>query len=151
MRALHISTRLAGTDGVSLESAKLAATLEELGFERWDCAGETRFERAVTIPELHFRDPVAEELGARAFGGAGPDRQLDADLAERPQLVCLSKVDCVDADTAEAQFAELQEAAGRRILALSSLRGDGVKHIVRAMHKWLQQQPREPDDTSSPD
>jgi len=110
-------------------------------------------DRCRLLVHLVPADVAAEADGAAALYRTLNDelRRYDADLAERPQLVCLSKVDCVDADTAQAQFAELQEAAGRRILALSSLRGDGVKHIVRAMHKWLQQQPDEPDDTSSPD
>ena len=59
MRALHLATRLAGTDGVSLEAAKVARVLSELGFERLDCAGEVETPGAIRVPEMHFRDPVA--------------------------------------------------------------------------------------------
>jgi glycosyltransferase involved in cell wall biosynthesis len=83
VRALHLSTRLAGSDGVSLESAKLAAALERRGLERVDCAGEVAFERAHRIPAMHFRDPVALDLGARAFTGTEPDPQLDAAIEAR--------------------------------------------------------------------
>jgi mannosylglucosylglycerate synthase len=65
MRALYVSTRLAGTDGVSLENAKLLQVLEEAGFSPHMCAGELDADGppGTLLPELHFRDPVALELG----------------------------------------------------------------------------------------
>lgn len=86
MRALHLSTRLAGTDGVSLEAAKLARVLrDDFGFEPSFLAGEveTADGPAEEIPELHFRDPVAVSLGVRAFGGREVDATLEADLEAR--------------------------------------------------------------------
>jgi len=68
-------------------------------------------------------------------------RRYDQALAQRPQLVCLSKVDTVAPETADALLAELGEAAGRRVLGLSAVRGDGVDHLVRAMHKWARAHP----------
>lgn len=85
MRALYVSTRFAGTDGVSLENAKLLGVLEELGFDIHLCAGELDEDGppGTLVPELHFRDPVAVALGVRAFGGDDPDPTLRADLRER--------------------------------------------------------------------
>ena len=59
MKALVLATRLAGTDGVSLESDKLA--------------------------EMHFRDPAALALTARCFEGdpTPPDPTLDDDVRAR--------------------------------------------------------------------
>jgi GTP-binding protein len=77
--------------------------------------------------------------------------RYDAGLAERPQLVCLSKLDTVLPDDAERLLAELQEAAGRRVLGLSAVRGDGVDKLIRAMHKWVrahEPSPPEGDDTA---
>ncbi len=90
MRALHLATRLAGTDGVSLEATKVARVLAEHGFERLDCAGEVETPGAVQVPEMHFRDPLALRLGARAFANdtlddareLAPDPALDRELAE---------------------------------------------------------------------
>jgi glycosyltransferase involved in cell wall biosynthesis len=82
VRALHLATRLAGTDGVSLEAAKVARVLEELGFARLDCAGEVETPGAILLPEMHFRDPVAVDLHDRAFGGEDPDPDLDRDLED---------------------------------------------------------------------
>jgi glycosyltransferase involved in cell wall biosynthesis len=64
-----ISTRLAGTDGVSLETHKMAHVLRTLGHETVYCAGELdNPEEGLLVPELHFNDPVALALGELAFG-----------------------------------------------------------------------------------
>jgi mannosylglucosylglycerate synthase len=86
VRALTISTRLAGTDGVSLEAAKVCEALRGFGYENHLCAGELDPVRpdggtpAVLVPEIHFRDPTALALGERAFGGATPEPALRGDL-----------------------------------------------------------------------
>src|SRR6056297_1396291 len=82
MRALHLATRLAGTDGVSLEATKVARVLAEHGFERRDLAGEVETAGAIRVPEMHFRDPTAVRLGERAFSGDAPEPALDRELAD---------------------------------------------------------------------
>lgn len=75
MNVGFVSTRLAGTDGVSLETAKMAAVLRRLGHHVFYCAGELGGGApGLPAPELHFADPVAVSLGERAFGRelAGP-------------------------------------------------------------------------------
>ncbi len=70
MKIGFISTRLAGTDGVSLETVKWAAVLEHMGHQVFYCAGELETGGAPgrLIPELHFRDEEAIAIGQRAFG-----------------------------------------------------------------------------------
>jgi len=82
MRALYLSTRLAGTDGVSLETAKVAAVLEDLGFETVYCAGELDADGppGELIPAMHFDHHPAADLGRRAFGGDRPDPALEDDI-----------------------------------------------------------------------
>jgi glycosyltransferase involved in cell wall biosynthesis len=81
-----VSTRFAGTDGVSLESAKIAQVLARLGHDCFFCAGElgSGFP-GLGAPELHFEDPVAQALGRRAFGTGEPDRHLLADIGRRAE------------------------------------------------------------------
>lgn len=87
MRALHLSTRLAGTDGVSLEAFKVAHVLRrDFGFEPAYVAGELDPRDAVAtavIPEMHFRDPVAADLGRRAFASEEADPELERALDAR--------------------------------------------------------------------
>jgi glycosyltransferase involved in cell wall biosynthesis len=61
-----VSTRLAGLDGVSLETAKWATVLERMGHRISYCAGE--LSHGVLVPEMHFRDPEAEWIYSHAFG-----------------------------------------------------------------------------------
>jgi len=86
-RALTLATRLSGTDGVSLEAEKVAGALAERGFETIDCAGEVARPGALCIPEMHFRDAVAVELGERAFGGRPPGTDLAERLEERARML----------------------------------------------------------------
>ena len=84
MRIGFISTRLAGTDGVSLETQKLATIVRRMGHEAFYCAGELDGDvPGMLIPEIHFRDPLAMMLGERAFSSAEPDLALNAAIAER--------------------------------------------------------------------
>jgi len=82
MRALVVATRLAGTDGVSLESDKLTAALRRRGFDVAEAAGELDGPGRL-VPEMHFRDPRAQELGRRCFEADGDDPSLEADVRAR--------------------------------------------------------------------
>ncbi len=78
-----ISTRLAGTDGVSLETFKLATVLKKMNHQCFYCAGELDPTLpGLVAPELHFTDPVARTLSRRAFH-AHPDATLLDDIAHR--------------------------------------------------------------------
>ena len=83
-----ISTRLAGTDGVTLETEKVAQVLRRAGHEDFYCAGEldgALLERGIEAPELHFEDAVAVSLGQRAFGLGEADGTLLADIEARAE------------------------------------------------------------------
>lgn len=64
-----ISTRLAGTDGVSLETAKWADVLEEGGFPCFYMAGELDQlpERSFLVEEAHFAHPEIREIYEKCF------------------------------------------------------------------------------------
>jgi glycosyltransferase involved in cell wall biosynthesis len=69
MRIGFVSTRLAGVDGVSLETAKLARVLEEMGHETFYCAGEldSHARPGHLVPAMHFQAPLARALYQEAF------------------------------------------------------------------------------------
>jgi glycosyltransferase involved in cell wall biosynthesis len=84
MKIGFISTRLAGTDGVSLETAKWAAVARRLGHEIYYCAGQLQDDapNPTLIPELHFRDPEAQAIGELVFGLTEPPAGLSRRLGE---------------------------------------------------------------------
>ncbi len=69
-RVGFVSTRLAGTDGVSLETRKWVEVLERNGLECFFLAGEleTPRERSQLLPEAHFDHPRVRALTRLLFG-----------------------------------------------------------------------------------
>jgi len=67
-----ISTRLAGTDGVSLEAAKWAYILEDEGYNCFYMAGELDKDKpsrkSLLVKEAHFEHPEIKEISNECFG-----------------------------------------------------------------------------------
>lgn len=68
-----ISTRFAGTDGVTMESSKWASVLEDGGHSCFWLAGELEREPAesMLIPEAHFKHEKNQWISRRIFGCKG--------------------------------------------------------------------------------
>lgn len=84
-----IATRLAGVDGVSLETAKLVTVLERMGHTCFYCAGELDDggPPGDLIPEMHFKDPTAQRLHDIAFSTPTPSRDLFRDLYAQADML----------------------------------------------------------------
>jgi glycosyltransferase involved in cell wall biosynthesis len=81
MRVGFVSTRFAGTDGVSLETRKIGHILATLGHECFYCAGELDPDLPGMLdPRFHFADPAVLALQERAFADAVPDPALAAEV-----------------------------------------------------------------------
>ncbi len=66
-----VSTRLGGTDGVSLETAKWSNVLTGLGHECFYFAGQSEWpeDRSYIVPEASFDHPLVRQLTAELFDG----------------------------------------------------------------------------------
>jgi mannosylglucosylglycerate synthase len=66
-----ISTRFAGTDGVSMEASKWAAVLEQLGHTCFYFSGlsDRPPEKSRVVPEAFYRHPAIDELNRTAYTG----------------------------------------------------------------------------------
>ena len=73
-----ISTRIAGTDGVSLEIEKWADIFEQEGFTCFYFAGELdrAAERSHLVPEAHFTHPDIKDVYLESFDSTGRDRAI---------------------------------------------------------------------------
>ncbi|RLC67476.1 MAG: glycosyltransferase family 1 protein, partial [Chloroflexi bacterium] len=69
MNVGFVSTRLSGTDGVSLEAAKWVEILTGLGHECFYFAGESEWpeERSYVAPEAHFEHPDIRAINVDLF------------------------------------------------------------------------------------
>ncbi len=79
MRIGFISTRLNGTDGVSLEVEKWATVLRRMGHELFYCAGELGgyTTGGCLIPHLHFDHQSITSFSQRAFSENSRDRDTE--------------------------------------------------------------------------
>ena len=79
-----ISTRLAGTDGVSLETAKWARVFESEGFCCFYFAGELDREPEAChlVPEAHFTHPEIKDIYTKSFDVTVRDRRVTERIHE---------------------------------------------------------------------
>ncbi|TNE86322.1 MAG: GTPase ObgE [Deltaproteobacteria bacterium] len=70
-------------------------------------------------------------------------RKYGDELANRPQLVALSKIDTVTEEEASRIAAELAEAAGCQVFPISSVTGAGLRELVGSAYTLLNQQREE--------
>jgi mannosylglucosylglycerate synthase len=85
MRIGIVAARLAGVDGVTFETSKWEAALEEMGHEIRLCAGEVDALRynSRLIPAMHFTYPPAARVSAAAFD---PESDAEAVRSEIHRL-----------------------------------------------------------------
>ncbi|NIR17168.1 MAG: glycosyltransferase family 1 protein, partial [Desulfobacterales bacterium] len=79
-----VSTRLAGTDGVSLESDKWVQVMEERRLTCYYFAGELDRppERSYLAEEAHFNHPEIQEIQQASFGITTRSRSLTKKIRE---------------------------------------------------------------------
>lgn len=77
-----VSTRFAGTDGVSLETEKWARIFEKEGMTSYYFAGELDRDpkRSYSVDEAHFHHPIIQEINQDCFGVNRRDRSLTAQI-----------------------------------------------------------------------
>jgi len=73
-----VSFRIAGTDGVSLETMKWAEVFEANNCACYYLGGEldTPAERSMVVEEMHFKHHAIREIYGQAFGGTERTREL---------------------------------------------------------------------------
>jgi hypothetical protein len=77
-----IATRLQGTDGVSLETAKWSAVLERMGYTCYFFAGLSDWDehRTMVVPEAFFEHPRIKEIQMQCFGKLTRSSQLTGEI-----------------------------------------------------------------------
>ena len=88
-RVAFVSTRIAGTDGVSLEIAKWAHVIEKMGVQCYYFAGESDRppDRTALIEEAHFNHPEILDISQRAFESENRTTQLTDDILRIARVI----------------------------------------------------------------
>lgn len=83
-----VSTRFAGTDGVSLESLKWAAVLEEAGHLVFWFSGlsDRPADRSRVVPEAHFAHPAVEAVNAAVWDVDEIPPEVDDEISRLRRL-----------------------------------------------------------------
>jgi hypothetical protein len=86
-----ISTRFAGTDGVSLETSKWATVLERLGHRCFYFAGlsDRGEDRSYVVSEAFYRHPEIDKLNQQAYSGSWTVTREARE--EHPEIAALQK------------------------------------------------------------
>jgi GTP-binding protein len=87
---------------------------------------------------LHLVSAQEEHAGKAYKTVRGELEAYGNGLAEKPEIVALSQADTLDADTRKKKVAALKRAAGRPPLVLSSVTGEGVEAVLRALMTEIQ-------------
>jgi glycosyltransferase involved in cell wall biosynthesis len=84
MRIGFVSTRLAGSDGLTLETVKWARVCRDLGHSTFFCAGQLDAELrpGLVVPEMHFAHPEIDALQQQAFGRRTRSAELTDQIHE---------------------------------------------------------------------
>jgi glycosyltransferase involved in cell wall biosynthesis len=84
-----VSTRLAGTDGVSLETEKWANVFKQEGLNCYFFAGEldTPMDRSYLAEEAHFKHPVIMDIHRNSFGVRTRSRHVTRQIYEIKRIL----------------------------------------------------------------
>jgi GTP-binding protein len=97
---------------------------------------------------LHLVDANAEDVADAYQTVRNELEAYGAGLADKPEVVALSKADTIDAELAEALTAELAEASGQQPLCVSAAAGSGLDTVLDAL---LAQLDIEASETAEPE
>jgi GTPase len=86
---------------------------------------------------LHLVDATQEDVGEAYRTVRRELKAYDLDLGKKKEIVALSKIDSLDAETLELRLAELQKAARKKPIALSAVSGAGVKEALFALTREI--------------
>ncbi|WP_188607271.1 GTPase ObgE [Chelatococcus reniformis] len=100
---------------------------------------------------LHLVDGTAEDVAAAYATVRAELVAYGAELADKPEIVALSKVDALDPETRAERCAELAAAAGRPPLLLSSASREGVDDVLRRLLQIIDDARHDADEAAPAD
>jgi len=87
---------------------------------------------------LHLVDGTGGDAGAAYKTVRTEIAAYGNGLADKPEIVALSKADALSADDTKQQLARLKRAAKKQPLVVSAVSGDGVAEVLRALYQVIE-------------
>jgi GTP-binding protein len=108
-------------------------------------------ERCRVLLHLVTTDPDPEREPVRDFDALMDElRRFDPELAARPMVVAVSKVDLPEVRDAVAEVRDALAERGHEVHALSAATGEGVDAILDALERLLAEHPERPEPRAEP-
>ncbi len=86
---------------------------------------------------LHLIDGTEKEI-VRAYKTIrGELEAYGHDLADKPEILVLNKIDAIDNSALARKKASLEKASGAKVHTISGVTGDGVPDVLRALVKAI--------------
>ena len=82
---------------------------------------------------LHLVDGTSETIADDYATIIGELEAYGGDLAEKPRVTVLNKIDALDDEEREAACAELEQAAGGSVMLMSGVAREGVTDVLRGL------------------
>ncbi|MEL7299580.1 MAG: GTPase ObgE [Pseudomonadota bacterium] len=82
---------------------------------------------------LHIVDGTSDDIGGDYATIIAELEAYGGDLAEKPRITALNKIDALDEDERAAAKKTLEEAAKSRVYLMSGVAGEGVTPVLRAL------------------
>ncbi len=133
---LHPNLGVVGVDGVEFVVADIPGLIA--GAHEGRGIGD-RFlghvERCAVL--LHLVDGTSETIAEDYHTIIGELEAYGGHLADKPRITALNKIDALDDEERAAAQAELEDAAGAPVLAMSGVSRDGVTEVLRALRRQI--------------
>ena len=99
---------------------------------------------------LHLVDGTSDDPGEDYRTIIGELEAYGGDLADKPRITVLNKTDALGPELTEMQTEVLSEAVGAPVMTMSSVSGEGVTEVLRALNKIVVGSPEEEDEGGGP-
>jgi GTP-binding protein len=86
---------------------------------------------------IHLVDGTAADPAADYRVVRGELEQYGHGLVDKPEVVCLNKIDALDDATVAQARAALEHEAGAKVFAISAAAGDGIAPMLAAVHAYV--------------
>lgn len=99
---------------------------------------------------LHLVDGTSDDPGEDYKTIIGELEAYGGDLADKPRITVLNKTDALGPELTEMQTEVLSEAVRAPVMTMSSVSGEGVTEVLRALNKIVVGSPEEEDEGGGP-